>query len=264
MVRSRPEIRNAVRELTKMMQEPTLRAEEAMYRVMRYCAETPNRGLVLKPDCYWNGKDRKFKFVVRGRADSEYAKDPLTRRSIGGITTFLCGASVMERSKGQKMVALSVTEAEYIEAVHCAQEMVSHKNLLESMGLEVELPMILEMDNIGAIDLSNNWSMGGRTKHIDVRFHWLRELKLQGILQIVWISSDDNTADIHTKNLSGPAFERHGMVYFGEDEYIGRVDPEGETSSRFGINERAEPSRSYRLSGEQERRRMINGRFMMN
>jgi len=74
------------------------------------------------------------------------------------------------------------------------------------MGLSVELLMILEMDNKGAVDMANNWSVGGRTKHIDVKYLWLRELKEQSIIRVVWTSAELNDADLFTKNLPAPVF----------------------------------------------------------
>ena len=56
--------------------------------------------------------------------------------------------------------------------------------LLLSIGLKVNLPMILEMDNKGAVDLANNWSVGGRTRHVDVRNHFLRDLEYEGLLVV--------------------------------------------------------------------------------
>ena len=66
--------------------------------------------------------------------------------------------------------------------------------------------MILEMDNKGAVDMANNWSVGGRTKHIDVKYLWLRELKEQSIIRVVWTSAELNDADLFTKNLPAPVF----------------------------------------------------------
>jgi hypothetical protein len=77
----------------------------------------------------------------------------------------------------QKTVALSSYEAELNVAVLCIQDMIYGKNLLESIGLKVQLPMILEMDNKGAVDLINSLSVGGCTHHIDVKQFFLRELK---------------------------------------------------------------------------------------
>lgn len=110
-----------------------------MYRVMKYCLATHGDwGLILKPIGHWDGrKDSDFKFVLRGRSDSESAKCVMiTRKCVWGYSTFLNGAPVVERSKKQGVVALSVTEAEFIEAAACAQELVPHKRLLQSLGLK--------------------------------------------------------------------------------------------------------------------------------
>jgi hypothetical protein len=228
LLKSRPEMRNAVRELTKFSREPTMKAEKALIHMMMYCVGTPDRGLLLKPFGVWNGMDRSYEFVISGRSDSEYAKDPDTRRSVMGYVTFVNGAPVTTRCKMENIVALSVTEAELIAAVECAQEMVSHKRLFEQLGLRVKLPMILEVDNQGAIDLINNWNCGGRTRHIDVRLYFLRHMK--DIIEVKWISSDENTADLFTKNLMGPAFDRHTAVLCGHDKYMDdTIKSEGES-----------------------------------
>jgi hypothetical protein len=81
-----------------------------------------------------------------------------------------------------------------------------YENVLESLGLRVRLPMVLEMDNQGAVYVVNNWSVGGRTRHIDVQSVFLRELKEAGVLVIKWKGSAVNEADIFIKNLDGPTF----------------------------------------------------------
>jgi hypothetical protein len=126
--------------------------------------------------------------VIKGQADASYASCPNTKRSTGGQTTLLEGAPVVMRSTMQKVVALSVTEAELMYGTECAQDMLYTMRIVESMGLKVEKPMILEIDNKGAVDLTNNWSVGGRTRHIDTRYYFLRELKEQGIIKTVWLS----------------------------------------------------------------------------
>ena len=75
------------------------------------------------------------------------------------------------------------------------------------------------VDNKGAVDLANNWSIGGRTIHVEVRQYFLRQLKEQGIVQVKWISGKKNTSDLFTKNLPGPPFHEHTETYCGEDEY---------------------------------------------
>ena len=109
----------------------------------------------------------------------------------------------------QKIVALSVTEAETIALVQCVQEMMYAKKVLMSMKLKVELPMKVEVDNRGAVDLVNGWSCSGGTKHMDVRLMFLRELKENKIIEVIWQPTADNEADIFTKNTDGTTFTKH-------------------------------------------------------
>jgi len=217
---TRPDILNAVRELSRFMSGATMAHMGAMNRAMRYCVGTPNRGLLLKPDASWDG-DPHFLFRVSGRSDSDYAKDPDRRRSVSGYSTFLCGAPVTMRCRMQGCVTLSVTEAEMVSATQCAQDMLFVMRVIESMGLKVSKPMILEVDNKGAIDLAHNWSVSGRTRHDSVRQNFLRELEEEQVVSLKWIPTDDNSADLFTKNLPGPAFAKHTAVYCGVDEYMG-------------------------------------------
>ena len=75
----------------------------------------------------------------------------------------------MHRSMTQKTVPLSSYKAELDAAILCVQDMIYGKNLLESVGLKVQLPMVLEMDNKGALDLIKRFSVGERTRHMDIK-----------------------------------------------------------------------------------------------
>jgi hypothetical protein len=220
---TRPEIQNAVRELSKYMSGATLVHYKAMHRVMGYCVATMARGLLLKPNRKWNG-DPNFEFIITGYSDSDYAKDTDTRKSVSGNAVFLEGSPVLQRSSTQKSVTLSVTEAELAAAVQTAQDMLFVMRVLESLGLKVQKPMILRLDKSGAHDLTHNWSIGGRTRHVDVRMHFLRELKEEGLVVCDWMSGEDNPSDIFTKNLQGPLFNKHAGKYVGQDEYMDAVD----------------------------------------
>ena len=81
--------------------------------------------------------------------------------------------------------------------------------VLETLELKVKKPMIVEVDNKGAVDLANGWSVGGGTKHIDVRMAFLRELKEQGTILVKWIPTHLNEADIFTKNVDTKTFQTH-------------------------------------------------------
>ena len=99
----------------------------------------------------------KFKFIVSGISDTEFCKEKITRKSTGGHVVYLNMALIAIACQMQRIVALSVTEAKLIQVVECAQDILFAWRLLMEMDLEVELPMILETDNQGAINIINNW-----------------------------------------------------------------------------------------------------------
>ena len=106
-------------------------------------------------------------------------------------------------------------------AVTCAQDKLYIMRLIESIGLQIERPMILEVDNRGAVGLANNWSIGRRTWHVDDRLHFLRELKEQGLLMTKWLSGAEMSSDLLTKNLPRSLHEKHTKTYCGIDKYDG-------------------------------------------
>ena len=106
----------------------------------------------------------------------------------------------------QNTVVLSVTEEKLMAAVSCAQNMLYARRIFTFLGLKVKLPMLLEIDNKGTVDLINNWSVGGITRHVETRKLFLREIKDQGIFQVSWIIDDDNEVDLFTKNLPGSLY----------------------------------------------------------
>jgi hypothetical protein len=150
--------------------------------------------------------------------DSDYAKEPKDRQSVSGHVVYLEGVPALFKSSTERTVSLSTTKAETYAGVTCVQDMFYMKSILESLGLRVKLPMVLEMDNQGAVYLANNWSIGGRTRHIDIKSVFLRELKETGVLVIKWISGAVNEADIFTKNLDEPTFQLYTRVFTGGTE----------------------------------------------
>jgi hypothetical protein len=148
--------------------------------------------------------------------------DTQTRCSVFGCVVYLKDAPTIHRSATQKMVALSSCEAELNAALLCAQDMMYQKNTLESIGLKVELPMILEMDNMGVVNLVNNFSVGGHTQHINVKQCFLQELKEAKVLVVKSIPGSENEADTFTKNLYGPLFKRYAELLLGEEAISGK------------------------------------------
>lgn len=146
---------------------------------------------------------------IVGYSDSNYASNKDTRRSVSGFAIYYMGGLVSWKSKAQNCVTMSSTEAEYVAMSSCAMEMMFIKQVVESINFEVKLPMILYCDNAGAIDLARNYSTGGRTKHIDVRHHYIRELIDKGFIKIEFVGTDDNISDIFTKGLSLGPYDKH-------------------------------------------------------
>ena len=79
-------------------------------------------------------------------------------------------------------------------------------SILRFLGVKIELPIIVEVDNAGAIFFANNKSLGQRTKHIDTRYHFVREYIEDGVLKVVYVKSEDNDSHIMTKNTNGSTF----------------------------------------------------------
>eukprot|EP00957_Ditylum_brightwellii_P162781 12395803-Ditylum_brightwellii.AAC.1 len=139
-------------------------------------------------------------------ADSDYTKCHIMHRSVSGYAIFLEDAPINVKSVMQKVMALLVMEAETITGVQCTHNMLYCKHILGSMGLKVELPVVLYIDNIRAVDLANNWSVEGCTRHMEMRMFFLHDLKESGVLEIKWLKGVENPVDIFTNNLAGPAY----------------------------------------------------------
>ena len=212
---SKSECLNRIRELSRFGSKPNYAHYKSMLRTSKYCIDTKSKGLMLKPNRKWDPKDRSFQFEITGKSDSDFAKDPETRKSVSGWATFINGAPFVRKSKMQRFVMLSVTEAESVAATSCAQDMLYGKRFLEALGLKVKLPMVLYMDNKGGVDIFNNWSVGGNTRAISVRLAFLRELKEQNILVVEWTKGETNCADLFTKNLDGATMKKHSEVFSG-------------------------------------------------
>jgi hypothetical protein len=145
---SRPDILNAVREVSRYLQAPTLVHYDAMIRIMDYCLSTASRGQRIAPVDRWDGS-KEFKFTVSGTLDAAYNQCLSTRKSVSSNTTKVNGVPVITTSVMQDTRTLSVTEAELDSAVTNIQDMLFVRQIIKSMGLKVKLPMILRVDNLG-------------------------------------------------------------------------------------------------------------------
>ena len=123
-----------------------------------------------------------MKWDLKAFSDSDFAGDIDSRKSVSGYIIYLCGAPIAWQSKGQKSVLLSSTEAEYMAVSEVAMEILYVVGILNFLGVEVKYPIEVNVDNIGAVYLSKNATTGSRTKHIDARYHFVREYIEDGVV----------------------------------------------------------------------------------
>jgi hypothetical protein len=114
-------------------------------------------------------------------------------------------------------------------------------NVLESMELKVKHPMILEIDNKGTVELANNWSIGGCTRHVDIRQCFLREVNEFKVIDIRWIKGLENKADAFTKNLDGPAFKKCIRTLVGYNVHI-KKSPTSEQGGCWEVSQGTQKS----------------------
>ena len=147
-----------------------------------------------------------IKWALKAMNDSDFASDKETRISVFGYIIYFCGIPIAWRSKGMKSVVLSTTEAEYMALSEVVKEPKFIVQLLQTMNIEVELPITVHVDNVGAIWLSNNCTTSDRTKHIDIRTSFVKEYQKDGKIIIKFVKSEENEADIFTKNTTNMIF----------------------------------------------------------
>uniref|UniRef100_A0A2N9EH16 Integrase catalytic domain-containing protein n=1 Tax=Fagus sylvatica TaxID=28930 RepID=A0A2N9EH16_FAGSY len=188
MVCTRPDIAHAVGVVSRFMVNPSKEHWEAVKWIFRYL-----RG--SSKSCLSFGS---FKPVLEGYTDANMAGDLNGRKSTSGFLFTFTGAAVSWQSKLQKCVALSITEAEYIATTEAGKEMLWMKRFLQDLGLKQD-EYVVHCDSQSALDLSKNSTYHSRTKHIDVRYHWLRLIIDQQLMQLRKIHTDKNPADMLTK-----------------------------------------------------------------
>jgi hypothetical protein len=207
---SRPDLVNVVRELSTCMDGSNLAAYKEMLRVVKFVLDTKDYCLKLNP-VFENEE-----WDLASYSNSDWAGNPENRISVTGFIIYLLGVPIHWRSKGQKGVTLSSSEAEYIAMLEAVKDIRFIYFLLKGMGVDVKLPIVVRCDNVGAIFMAENSSSGIRTRHIDTRYHFVCEHVKDGLINIVSVKSSINDADMFTKNVGKEAYEKHVNKFLGK------------------------------------------------
>jgi hypothetical protein len=145
------------------MYKATPAAFKEMKRVMHFILDTKDYGLKIEPD--QPSTDRvSWSMVVY--TDSDWADDKEDRRSVSGYVVFLLGVPILWKSKSQKSITLSSSEAAYFVMSEAVKDVHFIAMVLESLGIKVQIPITVMVDNIGAIFMAENVSATSQTKHI--------------------------------------------------------------------------------------------------
>jgi hypothetical protein len=210
-ISTRLDISHAVHTLAGHMQSPMRQHLQDAKRVLRYLAGTKDIGLLFgglnegKP-CDSRGHGGLV-LNVCAYADADWANNTGDRKSISGWVAKLNGDAVSWSSKKQRTVALSTCEAELYAEAAAVQEVLWLRGLLKELGLRCQMGSLVYGDNQSTIAISKNGVRSDRTKHVDVKYHFITETISSGEVKLQWVPTTEQQADIFTKALAAPVFE---------------------------------------------------------
>ncbi|XP_048229099.1 secreted RxLR effector protein 161-like [Ricinus communis] len=184
---TRPDLMFVVSLISRFMASPTQLHYVAVKRIMRYLKGTINYGIWYKQG---EGSD------LVAYTDSDYAGDIDDSKSTSGYVFLMGGGAVAWSSRKQPIVTLSTTEVEYVAAATCACQAIWMRRILEEISHAQVGEIVMLCDNTSTIKLSKNPVMHGRSKHIRVRYHFLKDLAKEGVIKLVYCSKEMQLADM--------------------------------------------------------------------
>ena len=193
---TRPDIAYAVIMMSQFMVNPSEEHIKKALYIVKYVATNPNGKII------YNGKQKEG-FVAY--SDADWAGDQISRKSVTDYIIKLAGGPVSWVSRKQKTVALSSTEAEYMSLSDTSRQIIWIESLFQEIGMFLK-NIQLGVDNQGAIFLASNPAQEHRSKHIDIHYHYVRGCIEEGKVELVYIPTNEQLADILTKNLSFDKF----------------------------------------------------------
>ncbi|CAK1595645.1 unnamed protein product [Parnassius mnemosyne] len=192
-VSTRPDVTYSVNYLSQFNTNYNVEHWKAAKRVLRYLKGIPNYGLVYE----------RTGLSLFSVVDADWAANSVDRKSYSGFAFIFAGAPISWEARKQRVVALSSTEAEYVAISEATREALYLSNIFNNIGIECECVTLFN-DNQGAIKLIQNRSYRSRTKHIDVRHHFVRDMCEEGLIELRYLCTERMPADVLTKGLSGP------------------------------------------------------------
>jgi len=193
---SRPDIMFSVCLCARFQAKPKESHYVAAKRVLKYLKGTTEVGL-------WYPSEVTLNLV--GYSDSDFAGYKVDRKSTSGTCHLLGSSLISWHSKKQACVALSTAEAEYIATGRCCAQTIWLKHQLSDFGLNLSKISLL-CDNTSAINLTKNPVQHSRTKHIEIRHHFIRDHIMNGDCEIQFVDSENQLADLFTKPLNKERF----------------------------------------------------------
>jgi len=193
---TRPDIAYSVNQLYQHMQAPTSVHSTAAKRVLRYLKGTLDFGLHYT----------KGSFTLHGFSDSDWASNPDDRRSTTGYGIFFGSNLISWSAKKQTVVSRSSTKAKYRAMAITTADLYWLRMLFKELQLPLPSPLTIWCDNSGSLDIASNPVSHARTKHIEVDVHFIREKVLNKDIQLRYLSTIDQLADIFTKGLPADRF----------------------------------------------------------
>lgn len=194
---SRPDIAFAVSKAAKFVENPGKQHWNAVKRIFRYLRGTQEMVISYK----------RGNCLLTGYTDADWGSEPSDRKSTTGYVFVLNNGPVVWQSRTQTSVATSTLEAEYMAMADATKEAIWLRQLLKDLKFEQQNGTVIRVDNQAAIKLSLNPEFHNRSKHIDIRFHFLRDEVQKGKVVYTYVSTTENPADALTKGLGGPSLE---------------------------------------------------------
>ena len=189
---SRPDIAYATSLLSRYLDKPTKQLWIAAKRVLRYLNATSNLALT-----FYKNQDTG----VVAYSDADWAGDISSRKSTSGCVLYHCGNPVLWYTRKQNCVALSTAESEYIVCATAAVDTVYSQRIVKDLKCDSLIPLIYT-DNQSAINMWESYENSRRSHHIDIKYHFIKDLVHKNVIKLGYTPTNDNVGDIFTKALN--------------------------------------------------------------